>query len=102
MKIGGFSSKGRLSFEFNQDFSVPEEVKAVTLKTGEQSSEEKETAIVEQLRMLVESKEAEVAEVDLSSFVKFELIRGANDSASLDDLNFFVFVTEFTPRKLEL
>ena len=52
--------------------------------------------------MLVESKEGEVAEVDLSSFVKFELIRGANDSASIDDFKFFVFVKEFTPRKLVL
>ena len=82
---------------------MPDEIKAATLKTdkqslgGEEASEE-----VTELRLLEESSEGEVIEVDLSSFVKFELTRGANDSASVDDFEFYVYVLEFTPRKLLL
>ena len=39
---------------------------------------------------------------DLSAFMKFEIIRGAENSASIDDLGFEAFVLDFEPQQVVL
>ena len=41
-------------------------------------------------------------EADLANFIKFDLIRGSNDSAPIEEFEFYVSVEKFTPRELFL
>ena len=94
MEPGDISRSGRLPLNFNQDIAIPKPLEEATLKMRERlqlndTSEEKSLRILQ--------RQSEKTEADLSYFIRIEIIQGAEDSASYDDLRFEVFIIEFEP-----
>ena len=95
MEQGEISPSGRLPLNFNQDIAIPKPLEEATLKMRERlqlndTSEEKSLRILQ--------RQSEKTEADLSYFIRIEIIQGAEDSASYDDLRFEVFIIEFEPK----
>ena len=72
---------------FNQDFIIPDELKDTVIRADSHKADDS--------RVLKN-------EVDLNRFMEFELIRGANDSALFEEIEYVVEISQFTARSMTL
>ena len=83
MQLDGFSSNGKLILLFNQDVSLPETLKHSSLQMRDQFKQN-----ITNQNLPIKRRLSDQNVADLSAFIKFETIRGAENSASIDDLGF--------------
>ena len=72
---------------FNQEFIIPDTLKNSIIRT--------ESLKADKARRLEN-------QIDLSRFMNFDLIRGANDSALVEDFDYAIQLNEFTARSMTL
>ena len=98
----GFTANGKLAFKFEEPMLIPEELKAIQLRTSALGplldvSSENSNSTVRRLQSRIG-----VAEADLARFMRFDLIRGADDSAPISMFEFSVKVDKLTEYELVL
>ena len=93
MEITGFSSDGRVVFEFDQEMLIPDSLQNFTLKAE---------AIEPELQWRLPANETEQALVYLYNFMDFSVIRGSPNSAPMDDLIFTMLLVELSEKRLVL
>ena len=98
----GFTANGKLAFRFEEPMLIPEELKEIQLRTSalgplESVAPENSNSTRRRLQSRVG-----VAEADLARFMRFDLIRGSDDSAPISMFEFSVKVDLLTENELVL